>query len=707
MTLLAPGSVNPNPGSFTGPQTTAASGRPYVNGNREQSDNFMLDGVDNNQASDNLVGYTPSEDAIQEFSMITNNASAEFGNFQGAIINTTIKSGTNQLHGDAFEFFRNDVLNAANWGSNYQIPHVDKGKLRWNEFGATVGGPIRKDKLFYFGDYQGERWDSPASAGRATVFTDKERAGDFSEICQTGFTAGLCNPAPAGSGLLAIQLYNPFQVTSGNRAPIPNNNLAAAGLTIDPVANKLFTSSFYPAQIPGFGARNGLQSNQLNTTRSETVGDQFDVKLDYTLSEKDRISGRYSQSRSASPNFNSFALFFNGFYNTPTRSTVIDWTRNINPAMVNEARVGFNYVKLNNGGADNGLGNVGTTLGIPGANDRGPGLPSICGFTYVSCIGNSNIGTQQLFADTSIPFSDDMTITHGRHIFHSGFQLIRSRIDTFYAGNYGRTGGISFNGQYTAGPSGSATSGTVGCTSGTPPCVPTSAANPPFSLTIGFPEADFWLGFPNDIQRGVDTGTWGQRSNMYAGYFQDDWRATDNLTVNLGLRYETHTPWVEVRDRQANFGLISGTEYFAGKSGCPYSNCRALYNSYNGGFDFQPRLGFAWTPGFLGKAFVVRGAYSASSYLEGTGTNLRLPLNPPFAEEHNTIYNPGDPSSIGNSTDNGFTVLTSPTDPFANAVIRLWNPDVRLRNNGTSQPSISSAMRRFFPSAMSGRTLRT
>ncbi|MGH9767249.1 MAG: carboxypeptidase regulatory-like domain-containing protein, partial [Blastocatellia bacterium] len=117
LTLLAPGSVNPNPQTLTGAGTTANSGRPYINGNREQANNFLLDGLDNNQVSDNLVGYTPSPDAIQEFNLITNNAAADFGNFQGGIISVTIKSGTNEFHGSAFEFFRNDVLNANSWSN--------------------------------------------------------------------------------------------------------------------------------------------------------------------------------------------------------------------------------------------------------------------------------------------------------------------------------------------------------------------------------------------------------------------------------------------------------------------------------------------------------------------------------------------------------------------------------------------------------------
>ena len=513
--------------------------------------------------------------------------------------------------------------------------------MRYNEFGATVGGPIKKDKLFFFGDYQGERFDFPASTSFINVFNARERAGDFGQICSAFSSAGMCTNG--------IQLYNPKNVVNGNRAFIPFNNLAAAGLTMDPVAQKLFSSSsLYPAALNG-----NLVNNQINTTRSETIGDQFDVKLDANLTEKDRLFGRFSWSRQDTPTDNSFPLLYNNFNNAPTKSLALDWTRSLSPSLVNEARIGFNYVLQNNGGQDKGLGNVGQTLGIADANSRGPGLPAIGGFTYASGIGNANVGAQQLFGDTVIQAEDAIVATYGRHIFHTGFQFWRERIDTFYAGNYGRTGIINFNGKFTAGPA------------------DTSSA----SAAAGFPEADFWLGLPEAVQRGIDTGTWGQRNNTVAAYLQDDWRAKDNLTLNLGLRYETHTPWGEVDNRQANFGMLSGTEYFAGKSGCPYSNCNALYNSYNLGFDFQPRLGFAWSPGMFDGKVVVRGAYTVSSYLEGTGTNLRLPLNPPFAEEHNTLYDAF--TYPGSTTDQGFSILTSPTDPFANAVIRLWNPDVK------------------------------
>jgi hypothetical protein len=639
LTLLAPGSLNPNPSTLTD-GSGISGGRPYVNGNREQANNFLLDGLDNNQVSDNLVGFSPSPDAIQEFNMITNNASAEFGDFQGGVISVSIKSGTNQFHGTGFEFFRNDVLNANSWSNN--LFGADKPKIRWNLFGGTIGGPIIKDKLFFFTDYQGTRFNTPAAVGPVTVFTVAQRQGDFSALCSAFDATGVCLP---GKG---IQLFNPLQVNgAGNRVPFPNNRIPIT--MIDPVAKNLFASSLYPLPV-----NNQVEGNQFNTSTTYRHGDQGDIKIDFNRGSKDHIFGRYSQSRFDNPTINSFPLFFSSFFTAPTYSGVTNWTRTFNPGFVNEARFGVNYVRLNNGGADNGLGNVAEQLGIKNGNDRGPGLLALnFSAARASNIGSSNIGTQQLFADTVIQFEDTAVITRGPHVFRVGFQFKRIRVNTFYAGNNGRTGLMNYTGKFTSGPD------------------PLSVAGG----SSGSGEADFFLGLPETLGRGVNSGTWGQRSNTIAFYGQDDWRVNNNLTLNLGLRYETHSPWVEVKDRQVNFAPISGALQFAGQNTI-YDNDRALYNSTNWTIgNFQPRLGFAWTPERLHRRTVVRGAYTISSYLEGTGTNLRLPLNPPFTTEFNTSYSPLKlPLS---TTGQGLTVLSSATDPFAGAIIRLWDPNVR------------------------------
>jgi hypothetical protein len=648
LTLLSPGAVTPNPSSFNTGDNVGSGGRPFINGNREQSNNFVLDGMDNNQVSDNLLGYTPAPDAIQEFNLITQNASAEFGNFQGGIVSTSLKSGTNQFHGDVWEFFRNDILNANNWGhkittnpslvtpSNPQ-GFVPRDKLRWNMFGGTVGGPIKKNKLFFFFDYQAQRFDHPSSSSSFTVFTAKERTGDFSELLlQRGVQ--LYNPCAAGTGINGTPCS-----AAATRTPFPNNQIPIG--MINPVAQALFKSALYPATV-----NNQLINNAVNTSANNFNSNQYDVKVDYNISEKDRLFARFSHAFQKNPTTNTFKLFGTGFSEAPIYSDVVNWTHTLNPNILNEFRFGTNYVRLFNGTTfDSSVGNLGQTLGI--ANSNPAGIPGLLGLNFsgglVSGFGNSEV--TQKFPSTVIQVSDGLIITHGRHVFHTGFELWRDRINIFYSGNSGSLGAISFANAFTS------AAGTTG--------------------SGGAPEADFFLGLPKDIARGIAGGGWGQRSTIFAGYVQDNWRVSTDLTLNLGVRYEAHTPWVEVNNKQTNYGLFSGAIQLAGQNG----NSRALYNGQYGIVDFQPRLGFAWTPGMLGKKTVVRGAFTVSSYLEGTGTNLRLTLNPPWSPaEIITHYN--NVALPASTTDQGIVGAVA-GDPYAGANLRVWHPDF--------QPSIA------------------
>ncbi len=588
-----------------------------MNGNREQENNFILDGMDNNQVSDNLVGYAPSVDAIQEFNEITQNAPADFGNFMGGIVSTTIKSGTNGYHGDAFEFFRNNVLNANTWSNNFT--DAPRAALRWNEFGGTLGGRIIKDKLFFFVDYQGQRFDTPTSIGATSVLTAAERQGNFSALLPT------------------TQLYDPLNVVNGQRQPFPGNIIPASRL--NPVAQAIVNSSEYP-QATG----SGLINNYLYASHSAINGDQGDVRIDYTMSDKDRLMARYSQSMIENPSTNNMPLFYNSFANYPTHNGVLDWVRTVSPTIVNDARFGVNYVFINNGAAGNGLADFPSTVGLPGIPSSI--LPAmVFSGGDAATVGNSD--GVQLFADTVIQYEDTLHWSHGSHNLHFGFQGWRQRIDTFYSGNNGEAGTFTFDGRYTAGPNPLATSGGGS----------------------GFAEADFMLGLPSNIGSGVNGGTWGQRGNIFSTFIADDWHVRPNLTVNLGLRWELHTPWVEVDNRQSNFGLISGAVEIAGQDG----NSRALYNQYNGITNFQPRLGFAYN---FRPNTVIRASYTLSSYLEGTGTNLRLPINPPFAHEEDANYT--SDSYPGSTLSDGFLpFVAGAANPYAGATLRVWDPNVR------------------------------
>jgi hypothetical protein len=678
LTLLAPGSISPNPDSFNNGDNTASGARPYINGNREQANNFILDGMDNNQVSDNLLGYTPAPDAIQEFNLITSNASAEFGNFQGGIVSTTIKSGTNSFHGDLWEYFRNDKLNSNSWENGFQGVNsggkpFPKPALRWNMYGGTVGGPIVKNKLFFFFDYQGQRFDHPSSTQPLTVFTAAERAGDFGAICGAGFNGGICNDrvvapnapantscpagvAPSGNCLVTNQLYDPF---NGN-TPFANNLITEP---IDPVAQALFNSALYPKAT---GA--GLQDNASYTKTQLFNNNQFDVKIDYNVTASDHIFGRYSHAKQHNPTINSLALIGTGFSDAPIDNTVVDWSHTFSTTLLNDLRVGFNHVKLHNGTEfASSLGNLGDQLGIGNGNPSGvPGLLSIGFNGILTSIGNS--GVQQKFQDAVIQASDTVIVTHNRHVFHTGFEFWRDRVNTFYTGNNGSLGSINFTGSFTnCNPSGSKT--------------PPASCSNPLSDGGGYGGADFYLGLPSNYGRGISGGEWGQRASVFGAYIQDDWRATNNLTVNLGVRYEAHTPWVEIHDRQVNFDLATGEVLAPNCSkvdlGTAPTTCRqsspGLYNGTYGGKDFQPRIGLAWTPAALGGKTVVRSAFSISSYLEGTGTNLRLAQNPPFSAAE-TFVNYNGKTFPTTTTDQGLVPVGASSDPFAGSLIRVWDP---------------------------------
>src|SRR6266404_1733460 len=658
LTLLSPGAVHPDPSSFNNGDNVASGARPFINGNREQANNFLLDGMDNNQVSDNLLGYTPSPDAIEEFNMISNNAPAEFGNFIGGIVSATLKSGTNAFHGDIWEFFRNDKLNANQWENkiNPSSPAIGRAPLRWNMFGGTLGGPVLKNKLFFFVDYQGQRFDHPPAGSFISVFTPAEQQGNFGALL---------------TAATPIQLYNPCQGTTGQngtacvaattRQPFPGNVIPAS--MISPVASALFASSLYPKTI-----NNNLTNNAIQSVSTAFNSDQGDVKVDYRVSNKDLISGRFTRAFQIDPSSNSQLLFGNGQATAPIWSVVGDWTRSISNNLVNDARFGWNHVVLNTGSTwDSKVAKFGESIGIPNSNpgsligllglDFGGGTPTSPGNGTLNNIGNSMV--TQSFNSKVYQGDDSITWTHGRHTLKFGGEYMFDSIKVFYSGNSGELGGMVFGPNFTA-----------------------SAATNPGKHT-GEGMADFFLGLPTAFGRGLSSGGWQETSSIFSGYGQDTWRFSDHLTLTLGLRYEAHTPWVESKNQQVNYNIQSGTLQFADQNGAS----RALYNGVYGGRDFEPRLGFAWTPGRFNGHTVVRGAFTVSEYLEGTGTILRLPLNPPFdggspgSPEFQTQYLlqpvPGTTASNGIIAPPNTGTSCPNFTCFNGTVFRLWDKNVQ------------------------------
>ncbi|MGB6131452.1 MAG: carboxypeptidase regulatory-like domain-containing protein [Acidobacteriaceae bacterium] len=667
LTLLAPGVTTANPASMQQAQRIDTAEEPYVNGNRAQDNNYLLDGMDNNQTSDNLVAYTPSPDAIEEFNMITQNAPAEFGNFQGGIVNVTTKAGTNEFHGDVFEFFRNDFLNANNWFN--KLENVEAGSdvaprpgMRWNMYGFTLGGPIIRQKLFFFTDYQGQRFEQYADSS-FSAFTASERAGDFGQLCTDPSVGGTFDANGNCTG--GTQVVDPY--TGAN---IPYNRLQDyINSDTDPsltalynsgtgkVFQNLLSSPYYPSVSSLTNST--ILNNFVFSTRTPLNVDQGDARVDWNISPENHLFARYSQELQQNNPVNSLLSISVNNGQADIQSGVIDWTHTFNSHLVNDGRFGVNWVQLlNNSSATPGVGNLGQTLGIPNGNEGGEGLLEI---DLGPSSGVGGAGNIQNWSDTIIQGSDNLTLTHGRHVIQAGFQFMRERMDDFYAGNAGILGDRYFGGNFT-----------------------------------GTPDTDFYLGMLNtsaqyfpSITGGTGEPAWGQRSSIFGIYGQDNWQAMPGLALNFGVRYQAHTPWTEAHGEQLNYNPVSGQPLYPAGSALPSitfpglpaaaDSNQALYNGYYGLADFEPRLGFAYTTdGGRGKT-VIRGAYTLSDYLEGTGNALRPTLNIPF----NIQMQLDNFCSGGTAGCNPAQLLiTNPlqintSNLFAGAILNLWAPNVR------------------------------
>jgi hypothetical protein len=671
LTLLSPGALTIDPQTMnTGSQTSQqiagnGGGRPYINGNREESNNFLLDGIDDSQASENAVGFTPSPDAIQEFNVITQNASAEFGNFQGGVVSVSIKSGTNAFHGDVFEFIRNDEFNANSWQNGFAgipngITEVPKAKLRWNLFGGTVGGPIIKNKLFFFADYQGARFDHPLAESFITVLTTAERGGDFSAL----LTPTQANPN-------GVQIYDPCVagtgvsgtacVLSGSPVPFAHNIIPTNRL--DNAFKVLMASPLYP-QANGTAAVN----NAAIFGGSQNNDDQEDFKVDFNASSKDRMFARYSRGKEIDPVTTTFLLGGNTDSEAHIDNTAFDETHIFSSSLLNEFRIGVNYILPfgPNTTFASSVAALANQTGIAGVTEGGiTGLPNITFTSALTGGGNGNYsgfgnGTIiQKFASTIWQISDNALWSHGHHNVKFGYQMGRYRLNITYPGNAGVLGDIGFTNAFTS-----------------------EAGD---GLSGGDPGASFALGLPDSVTRGALGGGFHQRDWLLAGFVQDDWRISDSLTLNLGMRYEARTPWIETNNRQVNVNKFTGIVEFPGSSPVPNgivgSNgfSRGLYNSrYADLGNFEPRFGFSWAPAVLHRQTVIRGAFSVSSYLEGTGTNLRLPRNPPYTPTQTGGTNLSTAGATPYTTEAGAGGGAQPQPQSVNgATMFAWDPVVQ------------------------------
>src|SRR5258708_6234357 len=376
--------------------------------------------------------------------------------------------------------------------------------FRQNVSGGAVGGPIRKNRMFFFADFQAWRRAKGLTSSVRTLIPAAWRSGDMSSQPK--------------------KLYDPLtqvETTPGAfvRQPFANNVIPPS--MISPVARNLFAdTAIYP--LPPSSAI----SNNWNAAGHESVAENLgDLKIDYSLSSKDNLSGRFSMGENDDTTVDALRVVPTQPGINKPRSGVISWNHTFSPRLLNEARGGVNRTRSTSLTTDTGhIGNFAEKLGIPGGNSPGPGLPLLT-------VGDaSSIGAR------------------GRHIFKGGGEALRYRQNRFYGSNNGIFGAFDFNGAYTQ----------------------QSGVN-----NTGSGVADFLLGYPDNVGKSIAVG-WGHRSARLGFFFQDDFKWRRNLTLNIGLRYEYITPYVEVHDRQDNFDLSTGKQLFAGKDG----NSRALYDPY-------------------------------------------------------------------------------------------------------------------------------
>src|SRR5215510_13728726 len=597
LSLLLPGAVTPNPGSFTGARNTGSGGRPYVNGNREQTNNYTIDGVDMNETIDNLVAYQPSPDALAEISVETNNYAADTGNVAGAVISNVIKSGSNAVRGNVFEFYRNSDFDANTWDNNRS--NAPKAERTQHIFGGTLGGPLKKDKWFIFGDYQGTRFDAPGSE-TASVAPAEWRNGNLS-----GVSAVIRDPITG-------------QTFAGNQIPSQR---------ISPIARAILgNSALYP--LPNRNVGGGVTGNYVGDALTTIRAHQGDVRVDWNTTAKAKVFGRVSISEYDSRNDKRpFALLLGSVTDSPFRNVAFNWNRIFSSTLVNEALFGFNQITIVTKALDwAGIGNANATFGIAGGQPI-PGLSQLTLNGGLSTIGAGASDTDTL--DRTYQFNDKVTWLKGDHTLKIGGQFLHYAQRRFYAGNNGLLGIFSYGGAFT-----------------------------------GFPFSDFLLDQVTTKGRGSSSEAWTHLHNRVALFLQDDYKVAQALTLNLGMRWAYTQPVVEADNRQANFSLTTGQEFIATDGD---RAARALYNPYYKGF--EPRLGVSWR---VDDRWVLRGGYGISQYMEGTGANLRMPLNPPFFFESAATY---DATTGGGSLAAGFADLRPQDQPSGQ--VRAWDPNLR------------------------------
>src|SRR5579872_615148 len=591
-----------------------------VNGLRVSNNNFLLNGVDNNEFGLGGVVVLPPPDAIQEFKTEENSMSAEFGR-GGAAVNVVLKSGSNQIHGGVYEFIRNDKLDAVNYFN------VGKQPFKRNQFGAFLGGPIKKDKTFVFGDYQGSRLRNSAPY-LSTVPTAAERGGDFRDRL-TGNTFSPCATPSSTDTFDTGTIFGPYStynytcadgsvVSLRNQVQYKGQINVMDPATINQVGSNV--ANFYPQPTDPTSLANNYLANQ-NVLNDQ---DSFDVRVDHRFREADQIFTSYSFGDVRSHNPGPLGVPWGGsdccpsISNSRSQHLGIGYTHTFSPVVLNDLHGGYFRYAVNalpfNFGKD-----LGTQLGIPNANR--PGYPNSSGLTNIDVAGITSLGDSQWLPEhvfeNIIQVADAATWMHGKHTLKFGVDFRRQQRNFFQLSS--PRGWFVFGGAYSADP---------GTTLG------------------GNGIADLLFGYAASNEQDFLGGLYPTRYWDLAEFVQDDYHITPNFTLNVGLRYEIAAP---ANGRVGNFDFNKGivvTSYGPGA----VSHAGVQFDKS----DWAPRIGFAWS---LPHNTVVHSAFGVFYSSEGNIFD-DLGLNPPQLSFWANNYNAGvvpSPQQLGQQLiSNGF-----------------------------------------------------
>ncbi len=501
----------------------AGKGDFNANGQRAEQNNFILDGVDNNA---NVVDFyngasfvaQPPPDALAEFKVQTSDYSAEFGHSAGAVVNASIKSGTNSLHGSAWEYLRNTAFDIRNWNDS---PDKPVAPYHENQFGATLGLPIFKNKLFFFGDAQANRI-AFSETNTYSVPSDKERVGNFSEILDTNLTGGSTG----------IQLYH--QTAGAPPAAIAGNRLDESGIPMNATALKVL--SLYPEP----NANNGKLLNNYIVQRPAVDNTfQWDVRMDWTATTKDTAYSRYSYwnemgyyTPPLGPILDGGGFGDDGTQKDMGQNFMFSETHVFTPSLTNEFRLGYNY--LHTGFQHPNAANLdfASSVGFGGI----PSAPLNGGLPYVTVSGISSFGSPEWSTtdehENVYQIIDNVTKIAGSHALKAGVSFSNIRFSTLQPqqsrGSYNYCGvNCSTGGEYTSN---------------------LNESNTGYGVADFLLDSQYSAGLSNEVTNGDQR--WDD-----AVYFQDDWRITPKLTVNLGMRWELFQPYQDIGGYQASYNM--------------------------------------------------------------------------------------------------------------------------------------------------------